>query len=259
MMQGHMDQEWQHKNSTKPKEDLPHVDDTFPLAPLDGTHIHFCYATMFELTGQIYTNQTGKFVAPSSTGNNYILILYVYDSNAILAVPFKSHKSESILNAYKAGHAQLCAMGLHPQLQCLNNEASWALQDHMTTEGIDYQLIPPNLHCHNAAERAIHTFKNHFIARLCSTNKDFPIHLWDWLLPQAELSLNLSWGSCINPSLSAWVQIHRPFDFNHTPIAPPGIRVLVHDKPTKQHTWAPHGSAGWYLGLALQSYQCYTI
>ncbi len=109
MMQGHMDQEQQHKNSTRPKEDPPLDDNAFPPAPLDGTCIHFCYATMLKPTGQIYTDQTGKFVAPSSTGNNYILILYDYDSNAILAVPFKNQKSESILNAYKIGHARLCA------------------------------------------------------------------------------------------------------------------------------------------------------
>jgi len=89
-MQGHMDQERQHKNSTKPKQSLPLEDDAFPLAPMDGARIHFCYAAMLEPTGQIYTDQTGKFVAPSSTGNNYILILYDYDSNAILAVPFKN-------------------------------------------------------------------------------------------------------------------------------------------------------------------------
>jgi len=40
-------------------------------------------------------------------------------------------------------------MGLHPKLQCLNNEASHALQDHLMAEGIDYQLVP--LHCISTA------------------------------------------------------------------------------------------------------------
>jgi len=172
-----MDQEQQHKNSTKPKEDLPHVDDTFLPAPLDGACIHFCYTAMFEPTGQIYTDQTGKYVAPSSTGNNYILILYDYNSNVIITVPFKNCKSKSILQAYKVGHAWLCATRLCPKLQCLDNEASHTLQDHLTAEGIDYQLVLPHLHCCNAAERAICTFKNHFITGLCSTDKDFPTHL----------------------------------------------------------------------------------
>jgi len=116
MLQGHMDQDWQNKISTKPKHtpasnNKCSNEDTYPDAPLDDAQIHYCYAAMLEPTGQIYTDQTGKFVAPLSTGNNYILILYNYDSNVILAIPFKNHQSDCILQAYKLGHARLCAYG----------------------------------------------------------------------------------------------------------------------------------------------------
>ena len=40
-----------------------------------------------ECTGNFFTDQPGQFIAPSSTGNNYIFILYDYDSNAILVDP----------------------------------------------------------------------------------------------------------------------------------------------------------------------------
>jgi hypothetical protein len=105
------------------------------------------------------------------------------------------------------------------------------LQQFMTSESIDFQLVPPHVHRRNAAERAIRTFKNHFIAGLCSTDKDFPLHLWDRLLPQALISLNLLRGSRINPRLSAYAQLHGDFDYNRTPLAPPGTRVFVHEKP----------------------------
>ena len=36
-------------------------------------------------TKKIYTDQTGKFPITYSWGNKYILIMYVYDANAILA------------------------------------------------------------------------------------------------------------------------------------------------------------------------------
>jgi len=129
----------------------------------------------------------------------------------------------------------------------------------MTAETINFQLVPPHVHCCNAAKWAIQTFKNHFIAGLCSTDNKFPIHLWDRLLPQAELTLNLLRGSCINPCLSAWAQLHGPIDFNRTPIVPPGIHVIVHEKPTTQRSWAPHSVDRWYLSPALKSYQCYTV
>jgi hypothetical protein len=69
------------------------------------------------------------------------------------------------------------------------------LKAFMQEQAIDFQLVPPGVHRRNAAERAIRTFKNHFIAGLCSVDKDFPLHLWDRLLPQAILSLNLLRGS----------------------------------------------------------------
>ena len=37
-----------------------------------------------------------------------------------------------------------------------------------------FQLVPPYIHQRNSAERAIRTFKEHFIAGLSSTHKDFP-------------------------------------------------------------------------------------
>jgi hypothetical protein len=129
----------------------------------------------------------------------------------------------------------------------------------MTEEKVDFQLVPPGVHGRNAAERAIHTFQNHFIAGLCSVNKAFPLHLWDRLIPQAEISLNLLRGSRINPKLSAWAQIHGSFDYNRTPLGPPGTRVLAHEKPDARTTWSPHTLDGWYVGPAMNSYRCHQI
>jgi hypothetical protein len=58
----------------------------------------------------------------------------------------------------------LIIRGLKPSLQCLDNEASLALRNYLTKQGIDYQLAAPHIHRMNNAEMAIHTLKNHFIA-----------------------------------------------------------------------------------------------
>jgi hypothetical protein len=115
------------------------------------------------------------------------------------------------------------------------------------------------VHRANAAERAIRTFKNHFIAGLCSTDKLFPLNLWDQLLPQAEITLNLLRTSRINPKLSAYTQISGAFDYNATPLAPPGTKIVIHEKPSVRGSWAPHGLDGWYIGPALEHYQCYRV
>ena len=46
-----------------------------------------------------------------------------------------------------------------------------------------YQLVPAHIHRRNAAERAIRTFKAHFLAILAGVVEDFPKYLWDLLLP----------------------------------------------------------------------------
>jgi hypothetical protein len=47
----------------------------------------------------------------------------------------------------------------------------------------------------------IRSFKDHLIAGLCSTDKSFPVHLWDRILPQAVITLNMLISSRINPKL----------------------------------------------------------
>ena len=65
------------------------------------------------------------------------------------------------------------------------------LKECLVDNEVDYQLVPPGIHCRNAAKKAIRTFKNHFISGLSSTHPDFPLNLWDQLLEQAELTLDL--------------------------------------------------------------------
>jgi hypothetical protein len=87
------------------------------------------------------------------------------------------------------------------------------------------------MHPCNRAERAIRTFKDHFLSILAGVDQSFPPYLWDLLLPQAEITLNLLQQSTLNPLISAWEFSHGPFDFNKTPLAPVGCRVLIHAKP----------------------------
>jgi hypothetical protein len=73
----------------------------------------------------------------------------------------------------------------------MDNEASAALRSYLTENDMTYQLVHPHCHSRNAAERVIRTFKEHFVAGLASVDPDFSMHLWDRLLPQAEITLNL--------------------------------------------------------------------
>ena len=197
---GHLDQVRQNKQSTQHNtvtptlslsdpSDTDILDDPFP-DPLPGGHrTHHCFASILEPTGQIFTDQTGRFILPSSTGNTQLFIVYDYDSNSILAEPMRNKSAPEILAAYKRVFQTMTKAGLRPLLQRLDNECSTLLRQFMDDESVEFQLVPPHVHRRNAAERAIRTFKNHFIAGLCSTDPNFPLHLWDRLLPQALITL----------------------------------------------------------------------
>ena len=129
----------------------------------------------------------------------------------------------------------------------------------MEEENETFQLVPPHLHRRNAAERAIQTFKNHFISGMVSIHKYSPLHLWCRLLPQSIVTLNLLRPSRINPTISAHEKLHGLFEFNATTFAPPGTKVIVHLKKTIRKSWAPRGQYGWYIDRAKDHYRCYNI
>jgi hypothetical protein len=186
----------------------------------------------------------------SSKGNKYIMILYDYDSNAILAQPIKDRTAPELLKAFQIMEQELVARGLKPKLMKLDNEASNLLKTYLHQQNITFQLVPPYSHRRNSAERAIRSFKDHLIARLCSTDKSFTNHLWDILLPQAVITLNMLRTSRINPKLSAATHIFGQYDFNRAPMAPPGTRIIAHETPNRRRTWAPHRQDGNELHLS---------
>ena len=188
------------------------------------------YVKTIELTGKLYSDQTGRFPVISSKGNKYIMIIYDHDSNAILARPLKTKSGHEQLKNLKEVHQYLNKRGIHPKIHVMDNECSQATKDYIIhTKKIDLLLVPPYMHRVNAAEKAIDTFKNHFIAGLASLDPQFPMHLWCRLLPLATTTLNLLRPSRVNPRLSAEEFLNGVFDYNKTPIAPPGCKVLVHE------------------------------
>jgi hypothetical protein len=171
----------------------------------------------------------------------------------------KSISASEWVKAYDLIHQELNSKGFKPKLQTLDNEASSALKNFFTTHDVEYQLVPPHFHRRNAAERAIRTLKEHYVAGLASVDPDFHLHLWDRLFPQAEMTLNLLQTSRQHPQLSAAAHYHGLIDYNKTAFAPPGCKIIAHGKPAKWRTWAPHGQHGYYLGPAMHHHRCKNV
>jgi hypothetical protein len=78
-------------------------------------------------------------------------------------------------------------------------------------------------------------------------------------LTTGDITLNLLRKSRINLRISAYAQLNGHFDFNRTPLAPPGTLIIAHEKPDQRASWDPHGLDGYYLGPTLDHYRCYQV
>ena len=87
---------------------------------------------------------------------------------------------------------------------------------------MDLELVLPGSHRRNAAEVAIQNFKAHFLSILAGTADNFPMQLWDRLLSQADITVNLLRQSNATPTVSAYAHLSGPFDYNKMPLAPIG-------------------------------------
>ena len=63
--------------------------------------------------------------------------------------------------------------------------------------------------------------------------------------------INLQRQTTRNPIIPNYTAPEDTFDLNKTASAPPGFKVVVHEKPYTRRTWSPHGSRGWYIGPAI--------
>ena len=151
------------------------------------------------------------------------------DSNTIIQAPFPNKKDTHRIISYNYIMRRLDDRGHQVDVQILNNEVSvdfkiTILEDWCAT----YQLVPPNIHQRNIAERAISTIKVHFLSFLAGVGPAFPKFMWDNLLAQTELTLNLLRQAILNPRISAWEYFIGAFDYAATTLVPIKCKRIIH-------------------------------
>ena len=186
---GYLDQVRQGQNSTKrfvslfTDMDSDLFDNTQPVP--DNSINSYTYTHVFSLTETMHSDLTGKFPVTSFSGMQYIIVSVM--DGYIHVEPMRSRHHLEYITAYKRTINFFSRLGRKPIFQRLDNETSNALETFARTNNISIQYCAPHQHRALKAERAIRPLKNHFIATLCTVAEDFPLGLWDELLPQAEL------------------------------------------------------------------------
>ena len=249
---GHMKRQRQGVRSTRVREETEPDPPAIPKAKDIYIKIHNVHETM-------HTDQTGRFPATSSRGNQYVMVIVEVDGNFIDAEPMKNRSEGAMIKTYQALWTRLTASGtIKPTTHILDNEASAEFKKEIQ-KNCTIQLVPPDNHRRNLAERAIQTFKSHFKAILAGVDDSFPMRLWDRLLPQAILTLNLLRQSNAVPTISAWQYVHGNFDYNKMPLAPMGCAVQLFQNSEKRTSWGANAIDGWYLQTSPEHYRCHVI
>ena len=124
--------------------------------------------------GKLYTDSTGEFPEMSLDGKQYFFVAYDYDTNYIFAPPIANVQYKTIIEAFDKIFAKLTEKGHKPTFNVTENQAVTPLKKYFRAQNCRWQFVEPSNHRVNAAERAIQTFKNHFISGLCSTDSQWP-------------------------------------------------------------------------------------
>jgi hypothetical protein len=256
--QGHLQMQRQGVQSTKQKPSktkTPRDDSHSPKGIPTPCKVE---TALFDRNGNvIFADATGRFPLASADGKEYILIMTY--KNYIKPIAFANRGADTYVKAFREGIHFFKNLGHTVTSIVLDNETSKALSKLFKEENIIAQLVPPGIKRSNKAERAIQTFRNHFLAVLGTLHKDFPIDRWDLLLPHIEATLNLLHPAQDDQSKSAYEGIFgHKYDFLQHPMGPAGILVYVFELPSVRDTWATHGEVGFLLGAAMDTYRSYS-
>ena len=84
---------------------------------------------------------------------------------------------------------------------------------------------------------------------------EFYLQLWERMLQQSTINLNLLQQSRLHPRRSVYMNLHGELDYNRTPLSPPGTNVVVHNRTGYRASWESHGEHGCYIGPEMEHYR----
>jgi len=217
------------------------------------------FVKTYELSDEIHTDQTGKFPVTSQRGYRYIMVGIHIDANYIFCETMKNRTEGEMITAYQKMVDRMEIAGLGLKHHRLDNECSENFKKCIRKNKMTWELVPPDCHRRNMAERAIQTFKNHFVAILSGVDDRFPLSLWCHLVRPAELTVNLLRQSNVAPKMSAYAHVHGQHDYMRKPFAPLGCAVMAHVKPKNRRTWDTHGEVGFNIGTSMEHHRCFHV
>lgn len=208
------------------------------------------------LSGRIAMDATGKMHVQSYAGHSALFILYHPASNYIRAVPFRS-KSE-ISRLMCALYAEQIQLGHTVTNLYIDNEIDNAARAYLTGYGVKINNVAPYCHRANPAERAIGTFKDHFIALLSGRDPACPLAYWSEAVTHAEVTLNLLRAG--PGKMSAYEAYwNRKYDVSQYPLLPWGTRCEAYVPDALRTSFEERSTPCFYVGASYANYRSHRL
>ena len=125
-------------------------------------HIHdpfdkrkYIFIAVYKPRDTIYTDQTGKFLHTSIQYHNYQMVIHKIDGNSTWIEPMKNKTQGGMIKARHKSLKRIKLQGIVPLHQILDNEIYEAYKEEILATKMPYQLVSPDDHLPNIAERAI--------------------------------------------------------------------------------------------------------
>jgi hypothetical protein len=177
---GHLDQSRQGIQSTSKRRASPQQklsDDVHDESDF-GPEQHEQVATFQVIkANENSSDLTGKFPFISQRGYSYMLIS-IYRGYIHVEL-MKDKSAAEYLRAMRLIYLFFSTKGHKPAFQSLDNETSAVMEAFLTEEAkVTFQYVPSGTHRRLRAERAIRSWKNHFLATLATADKEMPTNIY---------------------------------------------------------------------------------
>jgi len=261
--QGHLQLQRQGIKSTSPTkptrgnralEEAADEEMDFIDAVVEGPATMLC--RVFSRKDAAFADAAGRYPIPSFDGDEYMLI--VVFKNYIHVETMRDRSSSSYVKAYRRAIEFYRSRNQKVVSLVLDNEVSAALLDLFTTLNITFQMVPPGNKRSNKAERAIQSWRNHFLSTMGTVSSECPHYIWSRFIEQMELTLSHLRPFEDNRNISSFEGIHgRKYDFAAHPIAICGTPVYIYESSETRAAWSTHGVPGFYLGPVVDGYRTF--
>ena len=207
-------------------------------------------------TGKLTADATGKLPVPSYMGHTAIWIAYHPESGYIRAVAIKTKADISRL-LEKVYQEQL-NRGHRIDTVFIDNEVDNDARAFFAHVNVKVNQVAPYCHRANPAERAIGTFKDHFVAMLSGRDPTCPLAYWNEAVTQAEITLNLMRpGPDGKSAYEAYWKV--PYDLAAHPMVPWGTRCEAYVPKALRTTYGYRSQPSFYVGASYANYRSHRL